>query len=63
MSDDEIPREVGEAVYPTAYTEMEVVGGRVGLLSCAVCGASILIGTGKSHELRHVHYHIERGDL
>jgi hypothetical protein len=48
----------------TPYFEVEAVGQRIGIVSCRLCGAAVVVGE-KDFDApaRHTHFHGEQGDL
>jgi len=39
------------------YRELEAVGGRIGLMTCKLCGATIMLEDGVNSATRHVEWH------
>lgn len=57
------PREKWDMWF-TRYYPFTTEGGRIGLMSCRICGAAVILGDSdqKSPEA-HIHFHGEQGDL
>jgi hypothetical protein len=48
----------------TPYHAFVTEGGRIGLVSCRLCGAALIVGDENLDTFsKHVHWHGEQGDL